>query len=523
VDRWRGDATQLIDLEGRTVIPGLIESHGHLLALGRSRMILDLSGAHNFDDLVRRVASAVEATPSGQWILGAGWHQSKWDPPPDPAVNGFPVHRVLSQVSPSHPVFLTHASGHAGLANAMAIALAGITPHTVVDGDGEIIREPDGTPTGVFTERAQELIRRAIPEATPERNRQALSLAISEALENGITSFRDAGSSREDIDRYRSFLSEGRLGVRVWVMVDGSDSDLVEEWLERGPEIDSGNRFLTIRAFKLFADGALGSRGAWLLSPYADRPEHSGHSLIAMEDLYRLSAAALRRGFQLCVHAIGDRANREVLNQFERAFTSYPANSQDHRFRIEHAQHIDPSDIPRFARMGVIASVQGIHFSSDRPWAIDRLGRDRISDGAYPWQSLLASGAVVVNGTDAPVEPINPIASFYASVTRKTLDGRPQNGFELYQRMSRHQALKAYTLDAAFAGFEDSVKGSIEVGKLADFTVLSRDIMTIAEDRILGTRVEMTIIGGRVAYSRAERRGASVAPTPSTSRVTRYP
>lgn len=297
VDEWRGNATRLIDLEGLTVVPGLIESHGHLLAIGHARMMLDLSGAESYPELVRQVASAVETTPHGQWILGTGWHQSKWDPPPDTVVKGFPVHQALSRVSPSHPVFLTHASGHAGLANAMAMTTAGITPQTEVDGDGEIIRGGDGTPTGVFTERAQGLIRRAIPEATQAQNRQALSLAISEALQNGITSFRDAGSGRETIDLYRSFLSEGRLGVRLWVMVDGSDGGLVEEWLEKGPEIDSGNRFLTIRAFKLFADGALGSRGAWLLSSYADRPGHFGHHLVPMEDLYRLSTAALKRGF----------------------------------------------------------------------------------------------------------------------------------------------------------------------------------------------------------------------------------
>lgn len=500
---WRGEKTRAIDLKGKTLVPGLIESHGHLIAMGHARMRLDVSDVRSYRELVDRVAAAVKTARPGEWILGGGWHQSKWEPPPDPSVNGFPVHDALSRVSPDHPVFLTHASGHAGLANAKAMEVAGIDKGSVFDGGGEILRTPEGRPTGIFTESAQSLIRSQIPPSTPERDRQALELAIRECLENGITSFRDAASGRAAIARYREFLAQGRLDVRVWAMLDARDRDLVDEWLAKGPEVGQGGEYLTVRAFKLFADGALGSRGAWLLDPYSDRPDHSGHALIPMADVYDLSVRALKSGFQVCVHAIGDRANREVLDRFERAFQAMPAAAADHRFRIEHAQHISAADIPRFGRLGVIASMHGIHMASDRPWAIDRLGRDRIETGAYAWQKLLAAGAVVVNGTDAPVEPVSPIASFYASVTRKTLAGKPQGGYEPDLRMTRYQALRSYTIDAAFAGFEEDIKGSIAPGKLADFTVLSQDILTVPEARLLDTRVEMTVVGGVLAYQRS--------------------
>ncbi len=346
------------------------------------------------------------------------------------------------------------------------------------------------------------MIRRHIPAGTQAQNRRALELAIQESLANGITSFRDASSDGAAIALYRDFLNEGKLKIRLWVMINGHDEALLEKWLAQGPEIGSGDHFLTVRAVKLFADGALGSRGAWLLEPYSDRPDHTGHATIDMDRVYEVSRKALLNGFQACVHAIGDRANREVLDRFERVFKEHPQAAEDHRFRIEHAQHVSAEDIPRFSQLGVIASVQGIHLSSDRPWAIDRLGEDRIQEGAYVWQKLLQSGAVVVNGTDAPVEPIDPIENFYASVARRTLKGEPPGGFEPDQKMTRYQALNSYTLAGAYAGFEEDIKGSIEVGKLADFTVFSQDILQVAENRLLDTAVEYTIVGGDIAYAR---------------------
>ena len=499
---WAGPQTRVLDLEGKTMTPGFIESHAHLIGMGYAGMQLDLGSAKNYDELAGTVAKAAETIPPGEWILGRGWHQSKWDPPPETMVNGFQTHHALSRAVPDHPVFLVHASGHAGFANAKAMEIAGITPRTASAVGGEIIRDADGDATGIFTEGAQDLIRGHVPRTTPAKSRLALEAAIRECIENGLTSFQDASSGREAIELYRAFLREGKLNIRLWAMIDGRDGSLLEDWFARGPEIGSGDDFLTIRAVKLFTDGALGSRSAWLLSPYTDRPGHSGAAVIPMAEVYETGKKALASGFQLCVHAIGDRANREVLGQFERVFADVPGAARDHRFRIEHAQHLSAADIPRFAAMNVIASMQGIHLSSDRPWAIDRLGNERIVEGAYVWRKLLDSGAVVINGTDAPVEPINPIASFYALVTRKTLAGQPPGGYEPGQKMTRRQALGACTLDAAYGAFEEHLKGSIEVGKFADFTVFTQDIMTVPDDRILETRVALTIINGRVVFER---------------------
>ncbi|HEY8512788.1 MAG TPA: amidohydrolase [Cyclobacteriaceae bacterium] len=504
MQRYIGKDTRIIELEGNTMTPGFIESHGHLMETGYKELNLDLSGTTTYEQVMRKVQEAVGRAAPGQWIIGRGWHQDKWKGD-FPRVNGLPTHDGISQVSPDNPVFLEHASGHAALANDNAMALAGIyalTPaHTaeLLEGKGEVLRDKEGHPTGMFIERGMSLITKFIPGSTPERDEQALELALAACLRNGITSFHDAGASQQNIELYQSFLSSGKLSVRLYVMIDGGNRDMFYRWMKRGPRIDPENK-LTIRAVKLSADGALGSRGAWLLEPYADRPGHVGHETLPMDTVYKTARIAAQRGFQLCTHAIGDRANREVLNQYEKAFHDVVTPSQQLRFRIEHAQHLDEADIPRFGQLGVIAAMQSIHMSSDRPWAIDRLGPERITEGAYVWQKLLQSGARIVNGTDTPVEPINPVACFYAAVTRKTLEGQPAEGYEPDQKMTREQALRSYTLDAAYAAFEEGVKGSIAPGKLADFTVFSRDIMTVPEDSILDTKVVMTIIGGKVVY-----------------------
>ncbi len=420
-------------------------------------------------------------------------------------VKGFPMHTRLSEVSPNNPVFLKHASGHAGLANAKAMELAGVHQLSIERREtkpregGEIILDELGNPTGLFAENAMGVITQRIPENTATDDQQALELAIKACLRNGITSFHDAGASRKHIELYHQFKDEGRLGVRLYAMVTGWDRDLVYEWLKRGPEIDSTG-WLTIRAIKLNCDGALGSRGAWLLEPYSDRPGFYGMPTLSMDTVLKTSIDALAHGFQVCAHAIGDRTNREVLDRYEIAFRESPQKAADHRFRIEHAQHLHPLDIPRFGDLGVIAAMQAVHMSSDRPWAIDRLGETRIKEGAYAWQSLLKTGARIVNGTDAPVEPIDPIPSFYASVTRKTLKGEPEGGYEPEQKMTRDQALTSYTLDAAYGAFEEHLKGTIEPGKLADFTVFSKDLMTIPESELLETKVSMVILGGKVVH-----------------------
>lgn len=505
-EEWIGDNTNVIDLAGKTMIPGFIEGHGHFMGVGFNELDLDLSGVKNFDEIVERVRIAASKAKPGEWILGRGWHQDKWDSKPADMVKGYPSHAQLSAVSPDNPVFLSHASGHMSLANAKAIEIAGVNQLSKENlnkfgGEGgEIIRDANGNPTGLFNENAEDVIARFIPANDAERMGKAFDLATQTCLKNGITGFHDAGVGREVIDFYRIQYALGKLGVRMYVMVTGWDRDLVHEWMRKGPEVDPKS-WLTIRSIKLNCDGALGSRGAWLLEPYTDRPDFYGMATLSMDTVLATSRKGLKAGFQVCSHAIGDRANREILDRYEMAMNENP-DVKDARFRIEHAQHLNPADIPRFAKLGVIPAMQAIHMSSDRPWAIDRLGEKRIKEGAYMWQSLLKSGAKIVNGTDAPVEPVNPIPSFYASVSRMTLKGEPEGGYEPEEKMTREQALRSYTLDAAYGAFEENIKGSIEKGKLADFAILSKNIMTVPEKEILTTEVVTTIVGGKVVYEK---------------------
>lgn len=505
-EEWIGDNTNVIDLAGRTMIPGFIEGHGHFMGVGFNELDLDLSGVKSFDEIVERVRIAASKAKPGEWILGRGWHQDKWDSKPADMVKGYPSHAQLSAVSPDNPVFLSHASGHMSLANAKAMEIAGVNQLSKENlnkfgGEGgEIIRDANGNPTGLFNENAEDVIARFIPANDAERMGKAFDLATQTCLKNGITGFHDAGVGREVIDFYRIQYALGKLGVRMYVMVTGWDRDLVHEWMRKGPEIDPKS-WLTIRSIKLNCDGALGSRGAWLLEPYTDRPDFNGMATLSMDTVLATSRKGLKAGFQVCSHAIGDRANREILDRYEMAMNENP-DVKDARFRIEHAQHLNPTDIPRFAKLGVIPAMQAIHMSSDRPWAIDRLGEKRIKEGAYMWQSLLKSGAKIVNGTDAPVEPVNPIPSFYASVSRMTLKGEPEGGYEPEEKMTREQALRSYTLDAAYGAFEEKIKGSIEKGKLADFAILSKNIMTVPEKEILNTEVVTTIVGGKVVYEK---------------------
>ncbi len=490
---WTGPETEVIELEGRLAVPGLIEGHGHFWGLGESKLQLALESAASWDEIVALVAEAVAATPPGTWILGRGWHQSKWSEPPRPSVQGLPVHADLSAVSPRNPVLLTHASGHMAFANERAMALAGIDAATPDPDGGEIVRDRDGRPTGALRETAEDLVA-VLREQTLEWNhvRRVVGIAAEECLAKGITSFQDAGSSFKLIDAYRQMADEGALPLRLWVMV-GEDNDALAASLDRYRMIDRGNGFLTVRAIKRFIDGALGSHGAWLLEPYEDLPRSSGLNTTSLEALEETARLAQEHDFQLCVHAIGDRGNRETLDLFERAL----GGDRSRRWRVEHAQHLHPDDVPRFADLGVIASMQAVHCTSDGPWVPDRLGAERTAEGAYVWRKLIDSGAVVTNGTDTPVEDVDPIASFHAAVSRRMANGEL---FEPHQRMTREEALRSYTLSAAYSAFEEDQKGSLEVGKLADVTVLSRDIMTVAEEEIPGTEVVYTIVGGRVAY-----------------------
>jgi len=498
-----GKETEVIDLKGKTMTPGFIESHAHLMGIGYNKLEIDLMYVQTYDELIEKVAEAAAKAEPGEWITGRGWHQDKWLKMPDNTVKGFQTHDQLSAVTPDNPVYLAHASGHASFVNQKAMEMAGITPlgsenpRQEVEG-GEVLRDELGNPTGVLVETASGLVRKLIPEDTPERREKALELALLELAEKGITSFHDAGSGQDVIDLVEQFKKEGKLTSRMYIMLTSRNPQLIEDWYKKGPKVDS-DHMVTVRSIKLNMDGALGPWGAWLLEEYEDKPGHTGHETMPISLVSEVSEKGLELGFQICAHAIGDRTNREVLDRYEAAFAKFPEVT-DHRFRIEHAQHLHPDDISRFGEMGVIAAIQAIHLSSDRPWAIGRLGAKRIKDGAYVWQKLLQSGAVISNGTDAPVEPLDPIPSFYASVTRKTLKMLPEGGYEPDQKMTREQALKSYTLDGAYAEFEENFKGSIEVGKAADFTIFDKNIMEIPENEILDSKVKMTVVGGRIVY-----------------------
>ena len=497
VDAYIGETTEVIDLEGQLAVPGFIESHGHFLGVGNAQMQLSLMDVQNWEEIVAMVAAAVEEAQPGQLIRGRGWHQEKWNPLPERNVEGFPLHDQLSEVSPNNPVLLTHASGHATFANARAMEMSGITSATPDPDGGEILRDARGNPIGVFRETASRLLRGASADATPPDPRRQAELAVQEALAKGITSFQDAGSSFETVELLKNMVDDGSLGIRLWVMLRESNEALAA----RGKDyrmIGYGDNRLTVRAIKRSIDGALGSRGAWLLEPYSDSPESTGLNTTTPESISETAAWAIDNDFQLCVHAIGDRANRETLDLYQRTFEANP-DKTDLRWRDEHTQHLHPDDIPRFAELGVIAAMQGVHCTSDGPYVVARLGEQRAAEGAYVWKSLIETGAVVANGTDAPVEDVSPIASYYATVSRRLADG---SVFFPEQRLSRLEALKTYTINAAFAAFEEDIKGSLTVGKLADITVLSKDVMTIPEDEISSTEVAYTIVGGRVMYSR---------------------
>lgn len=507
IQRYIGPSTKVIDLAGRLATPGFIEGHGHFTALGSSKMMLNLHDSKNWDQIVAMVAAAAREAKPGTWILGRGWHQAKWDPAPSPNVQGFPLHDALSKVSPNNPVWLMHASGHAGFANAEAMRLAGIDKSTPNPPGGDILKDAQSNPTGLFNEQAQGLISKALSdyrqhlpavELAAEARKQ-VELAARECLSKGITTFQDAGSPLPTVDLLKTMAEENNLGVRLWVMLRTSNAILAPN-LRKYYTVGAGDNHLTVRAIKRMMDGALGSRGAWMLEPYSDLPSSSGLATEDPADIRKTAELAIADGYQLCVHAIGDRANREVLNIFEAVFKEHP-EKKDLRWRIEHAQHLNAADIPRFAKLGVIASMQGIHCTSDAPYVILRLGPKRAEEGAYVWQKLMKSGAVVTNGTDTPVEDVDPIACFYASVSRKLKDG---SVFFPDQRMSRMEALRSYTANNAYAAFEEASKGSLALGKLADVTVFSRDILTIAEDEIPHAQTDYTIVGGKVLYHRAQ-------------------
>jgi len=492
-----GPETQVIDLQGQLAIPGLIDSHAHFLGIGHAQLQLDLMDVANWDEVIEMVAAAVAESDPGTLIQGRGWHQEKWDRVPSPNVDGLPLHHSLSAVSPNHPVILAHASGHATFANARAMEMAGIDLNTRPPSGGEIVRDAQGDPIGVFRETASTLLAQAYEGAAEVGHRRVAQLADEEVLSKGITTLHDAGVGFETVDLYKDMVDDNELGVRLYVMLSASNDDLRER-LEDYRIIGYGNHHLTVRSIKRLIDGALGPHGAWLLEPYDDLSTSTGLNTTSVEVIEETARIAAEYDFQLNVHAIGDRANRETLDIYQRTFEAFPDKS-DFRWRDEHTQHLHPNDIARYGELGVIAAMQGIHCTSDAPYVLERLGEKRAEEGAYVWQKLIQTGALISNGTDAPVEDVDPIPSYYASVSRRLKDG---SVFFPDQRMSRMEALESYTINGAFAGFEEQIKGSLTPGKLADITVLSKDILTIPEEEIPTAEVVYTIVGGEVKFAR---------------------
>jgi predicted amidohydrolase YtcJ len=504
IDKFKNADTKIIDLENSFVMPGFIEGHGHFGGFGEGLQNLNFLHSKSWDDVIKLVEEKVKTAKPGEWIVGRGWHQEKWDEIPLNNVLGYPFHDELSAISPNNPVLLRHASGHAVFANERAMKEAGISKESPNPLGGEIVRDLEGEAIGVFEERAMNLVSGSyqdyLKSLDPERQKkiwfEGLELAQKECLKNGITSFQDAGTKFKELQWLREWAESGNMDIRLWAMIRESYDDM-DGKLNDFPWLNLGDYHFTVRAIKSEVDGALGAFGAWLLKPYADKYGFSGQNTTPLEEVDKIASLAAKHQLQFCVHAIGDRANKEVLDIFEQKIIQMKGKESP-RWRMEHAQHLDTLDIPRFKKWGIIASMQGIHCTSDAPFVVKRLGVERSRTGAYPWRSLIDNGALIANGTDVPVEEIDPIACFYASVTRKRAD----TGFEFFpeQRMSRKEAISSYTLWNAFAAFEENDKGSLSIGKLADMVVLSNNLLTCSDEDILNTKVLMTIVGGEIKY-----------------------
>src|SRR6266513_2343991 len=496
--KYQSAETKTVDLDGKTVVPGLTDSHCHIFGIGEREMNLNLEGASTLEDFLEKVKERVAKTERGKWITGRGWIETFWKPPQ------FPTRADLDKIAPDNPVFLTRADGHASVANSAALRIAKIDKNTPNPFGGEILKDKTiGEPNGMLLDNGQDLVAKNIPKPTEAEREQAFLLGIQREIDLGWCEIQNAGSYADDIKIVRKCFDEKKVKLRFINAVFGPGED-AQRFLREGPTINAYDHHFTQRTIKVIFDGALGSRGAALLKPYSDAPESSGFLTEKESDLKPMFEEALRRGIQVETHAIGDRANRMILNLYEQAFNAVPPEerkTREPRWRVEHAQILDPADLPRFAKLGVIPSMQPSHAISDLFFAPARLGMDRLA-GAYAWQSVIKSGAIVAGGSDAPVERGEPMIEFYAVVTRKSIKGESGEGWHPEQAVSREQALKMFTIWPAYAAFEEKDKGSIEVGKLADFTVLSQDIMKIPEMEILETRNEMTVIGGEIIYSR---------------------
>ncbi len=489
----RGPQTRVIDLDGKTVIPGMVDAHGHVSGLGTALATVDLTGASSYDEIIARVVARARTTPPGQWITGRGWDQNRWGD------TRFPTHDKLSAALPDNPVVLERVDGHAILANKRAMDAAELSAATKDPVGGHVERDASGAPAGVFVDNAMGLVRRVMPRTTREQEKHQIQAAIADAQRWGLTGVHDAGASPQVIDIYEELGKAGQLNFRMYAMISGGreESGVLDSWFKRGPQSGLYGGMLWVRSIKLYADGALGSRGAALLDPYSDDPHNNGLLVSPPAYIQEIATKALQHGFQVNTHAIGDRGNRMTLDAYEAALKAVP--TADHRFRIEHAQILNYADVPRFAKLGVIPSMQASHQTSDMYWAGKRLGVERLP-GAYAWRALLDQGSIIPNGSDFPVEQVNPLISFHSAISRQDANNWPPGGWYPEQRMTREEALKSMTLWPAYAAFQERELGSLSPGKYADFVVLDQDIMRIPADLVLRTRVLSTWVGGRAVY-----------------------
>lgn len=493
-DALKGPNTRTLDVGGKTIIPGMVDAHAHFGGLAETLRSVDLVGTRSYDDVIARVVERAKTTPKGKWIEGRGWDQNAWGD------TRFPTHEKLSAAVPDHPVILTRVDGHAALVNVAAMREAALVAATKDPSGGQIIRDPKGAPTGVLIDRAQGIVSNKVPEPTVAEARAALKEAISVMHRWGLTGMHDAGASKGMIDLYEDMAKSNELNLRLYVMI-GDDSAALKHYMNIGPRSALYNSQVWVRSIKLYADGAMGSRGAALLEPYSDDPNNMGLLLSPREHIRDVAERALKAGFQVNSHAIGDRGNRIVLDAYEQAFKTLP--TADHRFRVEHAQILNYDDIPRFAQLGVIPSMQASHQTSDMYWIGKRLGPTRVL-GAYAWRSLLNSGVVIPNGSDFPVEQVNPLISFHASIARQDANDWPAGGWFPEQRMTREEALRSMTLWPAYSAFQEKEMGSLTPGKLADFVVLDQDIMRVPAELVLKTNVVATYLGGKAVYEKKQ-------------------
>ena len=494
--KFQGPNTRTIDLHGSTVLPGLTDAHYHFIGVGQREMNLNLEGITNLEDFLAKVKARVDQAKPGEWVTGRGWIETFWKPPV------FPTRADLDKISPNNPVFLTRADGHGAVANSAALKIGNVTKDTKDPFGGQILRDKEtGEPVGMLLDNAQGLVTRHIPARSDADTDQAIILANKRSIELGWTQVQDPGGSYDDVEHYKKLYGEGKLKIRIYKAVYGPGQQ-AQRLLRDGPLIEAFGNRLNLRAIKVVSDGALGSRGAALLAPYSDAPDSKGFLRVKDEDLMPMLKEALQKGIQVETHAIGDYANRFILDEYEKALSAVPKSERkiaEPRWRIEHSQIINPADIPRFAKLGIIPSMQPSHAIGDLHFAPSRLGIERLK-GAYAWNSFIKLGVIVPGGSDAPVERGEPMIEFYAAVARKDVRGFTGEGWHPEERVSREDALKMFTIWPAYVAFEENLRGSIETGKLADLTVLSADIMKIPEIDILKTKCVMTVIGGEIVY-----------------------